>query len=216
MLLAVLPVAAPADTGPIPGEEYDYKLLAQPGKYTIVDFYSDDCGPCLRISPMLDELALAQPRVAIARLDIDRPGTRGIDWRSPLARQYSLRSIPHFKILSPSCALIAEGDAAFDLIASWIDSPASVPEVSSDSLVTFVFHSPRAKTVAIAGTFNNWSISQHPLVKEGNGRWSVKLPLGPGRYEYKFVVDRSTLVPDPKASKADDGAGGKNSLIIIE
>jgi hypothetical protein len=53
---------------------------------------------------------------AFRRIDINRPGFVGIDWGSPLARQYSLQSIPHLVIYGPDRRLIAEGDSA----AQWM------------------------------------------------------------------------------------------------
>jgi hypothetical protein len=49
---------------------------------------------------------------AFRRIDINRPGVVGIDWTSPLARQYALQSIPHLVIYGPDKRLIAEGDTA--------------------------------------------------------------------------------------------------------
>lgn len=123
LLLALLLTVSPS---PVPGQPYDYTLLAQPGKYTIVDFFSDDCGPCMQISPFLDQLAL-RSEIAVARLDVDRAGTFGIDWRSPLAQQYSIRQLPSFKIISPQGELMAEGAEANRLIFEWIENPASIP-----------------------------------------------------------------------------------------
>ena len=47
--------------------------------------------------------------------------------------------------------------------------------------------------------------------------WSIEKNLSPGRYEYKFVVDRNTWVEDPNAIETiDDGYGGKNSVLIVK
>jgi hypothetical protein len=54
---------------------------------------------------------------AFRRIDINRPGVVGIDWASPLARQYALQSIPHLLIYGPNKRLIAEGDTA----EKWMD-----------------------------------------------------------------------------------------------
>ena len=51
----------------------------------------------------------------------------------------------------------------------------------------------------------------------GDGIWSIVKELSPGRYEYKFVVDRNSWLEDPNALEtSDDGYGGKNSILIVK
>ena len=50
-------------------------------------------------------------------------------------------------------------------------------------------HAPEPKAVFVAGTFNDWKPDTAPLQRQSDGKWDVELPLAPGRYEYKFVVD---------------------------
>lgn len=72
-----------------------------PGKTTVFDFTSKYCPPCEAIAPELDKLHAKRADIAVVAVDINRPETRGIDWKSPVAQQYSLRSIPHFKVYGP-------------------------------------------------------------------------------------------------------------------
>jgi len=83
------------------------------GKTNIVDFYSDYCPPCKKISPLLQKLGGKRPDLAILQVDINRKGVKGIDWASPLARQYELSSIPHFKIYDGDGNLLKEGQEAW-------------------------------------------------------------------------------------------------------
>jgi len=71
------------------------------GKTTVFDFYSEYCPPCVAIAPALKKLAESRSDVVVVKVDINRPGVRGIDWGSPTAQQFGLRSIPHFKIYGP-------------------------------------------------------------------------------------------------------------------
>ena len=50
-------------------------------------------------------------------------------------------------------------------------------------------HADTAIAVFLAGSFNDWSPTATPMKKANDGQWSASLPLDPGRYEYKFVVD---------------------------
>lgn len=56
--------------------------------------------------------------------------------------------------------------------------------------VTFSFESINAKEVILMGDFNNWSTKKHPMKSSGNGMWHKNVVIPPGRYEYKFLVDR--------------------------
>ena len=91
------------------------------------------------------------------------------------------------------------------------------PRVENDRLV-FNFHHDAAQTVALAGDFNGWNPSQHPLAKQENGIWRIEIEaLPPGSYQYKFVVNNDQWVDDPNNGlKSSDGRGGFNSALFIE
>jgi 5'-AMP-activated protein kinase regulatory beta subunit len=59
---------------------------------------------------------------------------------------------------------------------------------SSDA-VDFFCHAPEAHSVFVAGTFNQWRPDATPMLEGEDGEWKTSLPLIPGHYEYKFVVD---------------------------
>jgi len=102
------------------GERVDLADYIVQGKTTIVDFYSDFCGPCRQISPLIEKFAYSRNDVAVVKVDINRPGVQGIDWDSPVARQYRLESVPSFKIYGPNGQLQAEGDAAYQWVFSTV------------------------------------------------------------------------------------------------
>ena len=53
----------------------------------------------------------------------------------------------------------------------------------------FTLSTPRAQKVSIAGDFNQWNPSSHPLQQDIKGTWRVSLDLKPGKYEYRFLLD---------------------------
>lgn len=56
--------------------------------------------------------------------------------------------------------------------------------------VWFVTNAPGAGRVCVAGDFNNWQPEATPLLKNGReGAFHALLPLAPGRYCYRFVID---------------------------
>lgn len=90
------------------GAEVAIYQYAVHGKYTIIDFYSDYCPPCRALKPKLERLHAEHDDVALVVVDINRPDTRGIDWKSPVAVQYKLHSIPHLVVYDPSGKVVAE------------------------------------------------------------------------------------------------------------
>lgn len=102
------------------GEEVRLEDHLVPGKITIFDFYSMYCPPCNAIAPKLAQLQSRRDDIAVVRVNINRPGVRGIDWQSPVARQYDLHSIPSFIIYDADGRRMAEGTDARALVQGWI------------------------------------------------------------------------------------------------
>ena len=103
------------------GAEVNLADYLVPGKTTIFDFTSQYCPPCRAISPKLDELHKKRDDIAVVKVDINRADTKKIDWKSPVAQQYKLESIPHFKVYSPEGKLIAEGEKASKMVYGWVE-----------------------------------------------------------------------------------------------
>ncbi|HRF59615.1 MAG TPA: alpha-amylase family glycosyl hydrolase [Fimbriimonadaceae bacterium] len=82
----------------------------------------------------------------------------------------------------------------------------------------FLYRADRdLKSVAVAGTFNNWDKKANLMARGADGRtWTFKRRLQPGKHQYKFVLDDENWVTDPKAQKQeDDGNGNINSILIL-
>ena len=101
------------------GKEVNLADYVVPGKTTIFDFTSEFCPPCRAIAPHVEKLHETRDDIAVVSVDINRPGIKGIDWSSPVARQYKMQSIPHFKVYGPDGKLLAEGDAARKMVTAW-------------------------------------------------------------------------------------------------
>jgi len=83
--------------------------------------------------------------------------------------------------------------------------------------ITFRFEDAQARTVELAGSFNNWKPNENPLQKTDIGKWSTTVNLQPGPHQYMFVIDGKNWYPDPLAVHTlSDGFGRSNSLIIVE
>jgi len=103
-----------------PGQTLEVKSLLVKGKTTLIDFYSPFCPPCVRLAPLMAKLAKKRPDLAIKKVNINRPGVNGIDWRSPLAQQYQIRRVPFFMILNPQGNLVAQGREATETVGGWL------------------------------------------------------------------------------------------------
>jgi len=91
-------------------------------------------------------------------------------------------------------------------------APQVVPEG-----VQFFYSAPAAKSVSIAGSFNHWNPNRTKLTGPSkDGVWTIVLPLSPGRYEYRLVVNGKEWVMDPSVPSVDDGLGDNNSFIFVE
>jgi len=102
------------------GEEIDVDALAVEGKYTVIDFFSEYCPPCVALSPKLEELVEKRDDVVVVKVDINRPGHQGIDWQSPVARQYGLDSIPRLRVYGPDGKMESDGDEAMQTVMGWM------------------------------------------------------------------------------------------------
>ncbi|HEX5727708.1 MAG TPA: glycogen-binding domain-containing protein, partial [Longimicrobiaceae bacterium] len=80
--------------------------------------------------------------------------------------------------------------------------------------VQFRLEAAGARDVRLAGTFTGWEPSV-ALRQTAPGEWTALVPLRPGVHDYAFVVDGTTWVADPHATRVDDGFGGKNSRISL-
>jgi hypothetical protein len=74
---------------------------------------------------------------------------------------------------------------------------------------------PDAKSVCVAGSFNEWNPARTPLTRVSDGTWIGELSGISGRHEYLFVVD-GQWVPDPNATESvQNPFGGRNSVLVI-
>ena len=100
------------------------------------------------------------------------------------------------------------------------------PPTQTAEGVVFRFYSPSASIVQLAGSWpeNNWLAGQAQtatmlvgsMTQTGDGVWTRTEKLPPGRYQYKFVIDRVNWKEDPNnPNRTDDGYGGFNSLMDV-
>jgi thioredoxin 1 len=84
------------------------------GHVTVVDFYADWCGPCRRISPSLEQMARSDPEIALRKIDI-------VNWRTAVAQQFNIYSIPQVKVYDRSGRLVGTVSGVdFEKVKSYV------------------------------------------------------------------------------------------------
>jgi 1,4-alpha-glucan branching enzyme len=86
--------------------------------------------------------------------------------------------------------------------------------------IHFSLLAPEAQNVAIAGTFNNWNMSSHPMKRSrrkrtGDGEWQITVTLEPGAYQYLFVVDGQWRNDPSSFEQTPNDFGTYNDLVRV-
>jgi 1,4-alpha-glucan branching enzyme len=98
-----------------------------------------------------------------------------------------------------------------------VDKPVRLSPETTPTGVRFRFVDRNARSVTVAGSFNEWSPSSHPLSRVVTGAlWEGIVPLPPGEHLFMFVIDGSRWVTPPLADDfVDDGFGAQNGVVIV-
>jgi glycosidase len=72
-----------------------------------------------------------------------------------------------------------------------------------------------AKKVQLAGDFNNWNPAATVLKQEGD-IWVTEMPVNPGKYSYKVVIDSVWTLDPGNPDSTSNGMGGFNSVRTIK
>jgi 1,4-alpha-glucan branching enzyme len=81
--------------------------------------------------------------------------------------------------------------------------------------VLFTLAAPGAYRVQLAGDFNGWIADGNEMEPRG-GVWTKVMPLPPGRYQYRYVVDGRWFA-DPSNIEVEPAPwGGYNSVVNLE
>ena len=81
------------------GAQVDITQHLALGYVTIVDFYADWCPACRWLSPHLEQMADSDPQIALRKIDI-------VNWKTAVAQQYHLGSLPQVNIYNRGGNLI--------------------------------------------------------------------------------------------------------------
>jgi len=98
-----------------------------------------------------------------------------------------------------------------------VDKPPRLSPEATPTGMRFKFVDRDARSVSVAGSFNQWSTSSHPLSRVlTSALWEAVVPLPPGEHRFMFVIDGTRWITPPLADDVvDDGFGSKNGVVIV-
>ncbi|HTY88136.1 MAG TPA: hypothetical protein VMB80_11770 [Candidatus Acidoferrum sp.] len=93
-------------------------------------------------------------------------------------------------------------------------SPYSAKRMSKP--VNFYCHAkPDAKSVNLAGDFNDWDQTALPMQRQPDGWWFAQVPLTHGHHPYLFLVDGKPELDPRAAGTVRIEEFGKASVIAV-
>jgi thiol-disulfide isomerase/thioredoxin len=96
------------------GAQVDINQHLALGNVTVMDFYADWCGPCRQLSPQLEQMATSDPEIALRKIDL-------VNWKTAVARQFNIHSIPQVNIYDRSGRLVGTVlGADFEKVKSYV------------------------------------------------------------------------------------------------
>lgn len=137
------------------------------------------------------------------------------------------------KIYGEAVVRLEEGELLFRLPANTLSAwefegavDENVPQwaaftnrLSADYQLKELFYIDGERNVnqfQIAGDFTNWVASSFPARRQGDSLF-IEIPLKPGSYQYKFIVNGDTWIADPNSADfSTDPYGGKNSILTVD
>jgi len=72
---------------------------------------------------------------------------------------------------------------------------------------------PEARSVFITGSFCGWKPDCFPMKKDKHDQWKATLPVGPGLYEYRLLVDGNWR-DDPGCVRRVPNPFGTNNCVL--
>lgn len=83
--------------------------------------------------------------------------------------------------------------------------------------VRFQIALPPGHEVSVAGNFNDWDPSSHPMKYNLKSKiYSAVIPLHAGEYEYKFVIDGEWVLDDSNSNFFPNDFGTLNSVLSLK
>jgi hypothetical protein len=89
------------------------------------------------------------------------------------------------------------------------------PSSGTPKKVEFIFRSPSAKSVELVGDFTDWENKPVEMMHSQDGFWFTVVPLGPGSYSYRFIVDGSWCNDPASFQCVPNPFGTQNAVVHV-
>jgi 1,4-alpha-glucan branching enzyme len=91
--------------------------------------------------------------------------------------------------------------------------PPSQSSGAESRKITFRLEAPSARSVKLAADFTGWEKSPLKMIKNSKGIWQTVVPLVPGRYSDRFIVD-GQWHDDPLCSRWEKNPFGTTNAVL--
>lgn len=81
--------------------------------------------------------------------------------------------------------------------------------------VPLLVKAAEAKEVRVTGDFTRWVKEGIPLSHDGDGRWRTVLPLEPGEYQYRLLVDGEWKDHAEATERVANPFGSENCVLKV-
>lgn len=81
--------------------------------------------------------------------------------------------------------------------------------------VSIVVKAPGATDVRVTGDFTHWRKPGIRLNDDGNGHWRAVLPLDPGEYQYRLVIDGVWQDHEDATERVANPFGSENCVLKV-
>jgi chromosome partitioning protein len=82
--------------------------------------------------------------------------------------------------------------------------------------ILFSYEASDVRSLKLVGDFNNWTPDQNAeLEKAEDGTWQKIVPLSPGKYHYKFIVDGEWMEDPSNPESVVNDFGGIDSVVEV-
>ena len=81
--------------------------------------------------------------------------------------------------------------------------------------VAIVVKAPEAKEVRVTGDFTRWVKQGIRLSHDGDGQWRTVLPLHPGEYQYRLLIDGEWKDHAEATERVANPFGSENCLLKV-
>lgn len=81
--------------------------------------------------------------------------------------------------------------------------------------IPIVVTAPEAKDVRVTGDFTRWETPGIRLSPDGASRWRTVLPLGPGEYQYRILIDGRWHDHEGATGRVANPFGSENCVLKV-